>query len=418
MDAALGAEVYAKAAAVDRLRQLEITEAFAKGAAKDAERRAEDARRIRDDENEDLQKRLEQTQKIEQELKNAGALQVGVFKEQQNAIKAATTNYEKNREAILKVTQLEAEIADKNEEINGKLTENLTARRAILQLIKEQNDLEAGVARANKRLEIPSAAAINKLDNNPAETGEDLLTAQQTQDNIINARADSYQTQLNMTEKFNSDLLKFNKKFYEDDVRFKRQSAELKNQIDEAQLFAAASIANAATSLFDQESVEYKAFASAQTIISTYAAATKAYEAAFNPPTVASPAIGAAYAAAAIAQGLANLAVINGVQFAEGGWTGPGQKYDAVGIVHADEYVVPKHINNSAAAKPHIQALETMRVRGFADGGFTTNESISATQQALIMANAIKNMPPAIVSVSEINRVQDRIAVREKLSTL
>lgn len=417
LDAELGAASAAKAAAVDRLRQLEITEAFAKGAAKDAERRAEDARRIRDDEKQDLNERLEQTQKIEQELKNAGALQVGVFREQQNAIKAATTNYEKNREAILKVTQLEAEIADKNEEINGKLTENLTARRAILELIREQAELEAGVARANQRLGIPSGAAINRLDTNRTETGEELLAAQQTQDNIINARADSYQTQLAMAEKFGTDLLKFNKDLDAAQLKSHQDMLQLKNQADLMELDFYADILGSASSLFEQSSAQYKFLATAQTLISTYSAAQKSYEA-LAGITVVGPALGAAAAAAAVAAGLARVAQINGIQFAEGGYTGEGKKYDVAGIVHKGEYVAPQHVVNNPTAKPHLKALENMRVRGFADGGFTTNESISSSQQALIMANAMKNLPPVYASWTEGRRVGRRVEFREKVSKL
>jgi len=134
-------------------------------------------------------------------------------------------------------------------------------------------------------------------------------------------------------------------------------------------------------------------------------------------PTIASPALGAAFAAVAVATGLANVAKINGVEFAEGGYTGDGAKYDVAGVVHKGEYVSPKNVVQSPAAQPHLAALERMR-NGYADGGFVTNRSIDTSQQTLIMANALRNLPAPVIGVREITQVQNRIFVREKASKI
>lgn len=424
LNAEIGATAAASAAAKERLRQLEITEAFAKGVAKDAERRAEDARRIRDDESQDLQERLRQTEAITKELTNARDLQVGVFREQQAAIKQSTINYEKNREAVLKVNQLEAEIADKNEEINGKLTENITARREILRLIQEQAEFEAAIARANQRIgntglrgQGSGFQGVARLDTQRTESAEELLLAQQTQDNIINARADSYQTQLAMAEKFGTDLLKFNKKLDADQLKAHEDMLRLKHQADLMELDFYADILGSASSLFEQSSSQYKFLATAQTLISTYSAAQKSYEA-LAGITVVGPALGAAAAAAAVAAGLARVAQINGVQFAEGGYTGHGGKYEPAGIVHKGEYVVPQRVVNSPEGRSHITALERSRLRGYADGGFVAQSNTAPINDNLMLINAIKALPVPVVSVQEITRKQDRISAREKISTL
>jgi len=111
------------------------------------------------------------------------------------------------------------------------------------------------------------------------------------------------------------------------------------------------------------------------------------------------------------------VAKINGIEFAEGGYTGPGAKYDVAGVVHKGEYVAPKNIVESPAAQPHIKALERMRT-GYADGGFVTNQNIAASQQSLIMANAIRMMPQPVVSVVDINRGQKGVAVKESISRI
>ena len=97
-----------------------------------------------------------------------------------------------------------------------------------------------------------------------------------------------------------------------------RQAAEDQKNIGKQLLNSKLEIANATAGILSSgariagESTKTgKALAIASTLISTYSSATKAYESAFLPvPTVASPFLGAVYAAAAVASGLANLAAI------------------------------------------------------------------------------------------------------------
>ena len=118
--------------------------------------------------------------------------------------------------------------------------------------------------------------------------------------------------------------------------------------------------------------------------------------------------------ATVIASILSNIAAAKNIAgFAEGGWTGPGDKYKAVGIVHADEYVTPKRIVNNPSAQPHLQALENMRLRGYADGGLVSNSMTAEVNQSLLMANMMKNMPTPVVSVKEITTAQTRIRTKE-----
>lgn len=173
-------------------------------------------------------------------------------------------------------------------------------------------------------------------------------------------------------------------------------------------------IANIA-SIAGEQNDFFKAAATAQTIISTYSSATKAYDSVANIPYVG-PALGAAAAAAAITAGLANLAKINEVQFASGGYTGDGAKYQPAGIVHKGEYVVPKHIVSDPSYSGHLSALESGRLRGYADGGFVTNVNTQQSQQAMMYKNALKNMPAPEVSVKQITRVQNQVRVKENLS--
>lgn len=108
----------------------------------------------------------------------------------------------------------------------------------------------------------------------------------------------------------------------------------------------------------------------------------------------------------------------NLIGFAEGGYTGNGGKYEPAGIVHKGEYVAPQHIVKSPSAQPHIAALESMRLKGYADGGFVTNTNMQQSQQAIMFANAMKNLPQPIVSVVDINKTQKRVSVKQQVTRL
>lgn len=224
---------------------------------------------------------------------------------------------------------------------------------------------------------------------------------------------------LDAREGLANDIKKYNKQIADSDEETARKSLEMQEIVEQQKLDAAVAVTDGILGLLNEQGEAYRAIATAQTLISTYSAATKAYEAAFLPvPTVASPAIGTAFAAAAVLQGLANIAKINGIEFAEGGWTGPGGKWDVAGVVHADEYVVPKHVLNNPVGAHHVDALERMRLAPYADGGVVSRSLSSPINQSLELANALKNMPPIEVGVKEVTRMQNRVRVKQNLSRI
>lgn len=102
--------------------------------------------------------------------------------------------------------------------------------------------------------------------------------------------------------------------------------------------------------------------------------------------------------------------------FAEGGYTGRGGKYQPAGIVHKGEYVTPQHIVNSPVARPHLQALESMRLKGYADGGFVANSNMEGARQAQMLAQAFKNLPPIFVSWREGQVIGRRVEFKEAVT--
>lgn len=388
-------EAFARAR--EELRKLEIEAARAQGFGKLFEKAAEDARRIRDDEERLLELRLQSANVVEQNLLANQTVRVNILEREIALIKEANVNWENSDAIQLQIAQKRSEINDIQEEINGKLTENVNIQKTL------RAEIEA-TERANRRAATP-------LD---ATTGDPLAGAFATELNK--------EQELEITERFNKRIEKTQDDHQKELARKRQKDAEarikLEEYVNEERLNLTIGFIGAALGVLNEESEAYKALATFQTLISTYSAAQKAYEAAFVPPTVASPALGAANVALAIAQGLANVAAINGIQFAEGGYTGDGGKWDPAGIVHKGEYVAPQEVVKSQAAQPHIAALEKMRLRPYADGGFVANQNTAPAQQALITANAVKNMPNPVVGVEEIRRVWNRVETREQVAKL
>lgn len=406
------------AIADEKLRALEISRAFAAGFAKDDERRAELARRIRDDETKTLEERYQAALKIDPILENAAQRTITVINAQIQAIKESTVGYNNNLEAQLKVAQLEGEIKDKQEEINGKLTENVTARRNILTLLREQEAIEKRLA---------------ELDALPADRG---ILGQINLADEVAITPDSEKTQAQLAEqertkeiiegtaKFTIDNTKYLNKALEvlEAQRVKR-SIEQKEQETKARHELEISALNATANVFAQLSQLAKDGSDAQKELALISIAFNTAEALVAGVASAAE-IGWPQNIAAIASIVATIlsnvaqakSVIEG--YAEGGYTGDGGKYEPAGVVHKGEYVTPQNVMRNPAATPHIQALESMRTKGYADGGFVTGRATSEANAALITANAFKNLPRPVVEVVEITRAQRKVEVKQKISTL
>lgn len=225
--------------------------------------------------------------------------------------------------------------------------------------------------------------------------------------------------QINLNKDYTSEMkkqlterAKIEDKYFDEKTKKFVATAKMEVEVERQKNEAISNLLGAAAGLFKQDTIQYKVLATAQAIMNTYLAAT----AALASGSKINPIYGGISAAAAVLLGLQSVAKINEIQFADGGWTGPGNKYDVAGVVHADEYVVNKQIKNSPLARPHIAALESMRVRGYADGGLVTNSNTQQVNAQLALANIIKNMPPQQLSVKEVTKIQKRIAVKESIS--
>lgn len=183
--------------------------------------------------------------------------------------------------------------------------------------------------------------------------------------------------------------------------------------LQEAQAGAARDLAGTLAAIADEGSAAQKALALTSIAINAAVGVSGAVKSGADvgfPQNLAAILIGITAVLSGIAQARSLLG------FAEGGYTGHGGKYQPAGIVHKGEYVTPQHIVNSPVARPHLQALESMRLNGYADGGFVANSNQSEVRQAQMLANAFKNQPPIIASWTEGRAIGKRVEFKEKVT--
>lgn len=392
-----GAVLGSSARAGEELREINAQFKTALGFTKQFEKAAEEARRKRDDDQLQVEERLLAIESVTANLQAAENVRTAILQRQIVLIKNHNADWQTNLEIKERIADINREISDIEEEISGKLTENLKAQQDLLRL-KEGQD--RATIRANTA---DDAAILTGTGESPQQAASPFGVSESAASNA---------------EKFQQEhaerMLRINKRQYEKDAEFKRQGVEIKKELDERTLQSTQALFSQTAALFEEGTTAFRIATTGQILANTYSAATAALA---PPPLGAGPIFGPALAAVAIATGLKNLALVNGIEFAEGGYTGQGGKYDPAGIVHKGEYVTPKHVVESPSAQPHLAALERMRT-GYADGGFVTNQTIEPAQQALIMANAFKNLPPAEVSVKEVTTVARRIAARENIAKM
>jgi hypothetical protein len=232
-------------------------------------------------------------------------------------------------------------------------------------------------------------------------------------DPLIKAFATRANIVTDIAKRMQKELTKINADAEKERLENQKKYAIIAEQVERQKVAIIGGLTQSLANLSRQDSIAGKALATASALVNTYLAAT----AALASGSEINPIFGILSAAAAVANGLNSVARINNVQFAEGGWTGPGEKMQPAGIVHADEYVTPKRVVHMPQAQSHLQALESMRLRGYADGGLVASSVANPINQQLEIGNLIKNMPPGEVSVKEINTVQRRVAVKQQISS-
>ncbi|WP_319496325.1 phage tail tip lysozyme [uncultured Cohaesibacter sp.] len=96
----------------------------------------------------------------------------------------------------------------------------------------------------------------------------------------------------------------------------------------------------------------------------------------------------------------ATASVSPGFLFDEGGWTGPGSKYQVKGLVHADEVVWSKQ---DVARHGGVSVVEAMRLghRGYADGGIVGSSSAYWPQAANTNQSSSNDNRPIVQIINQ-----------------
>ena len=154
--------------------------------------------------------------------------------------------------------------------------------------------------------------------------------------------------------------------------------------------------------------IAYKTFATAQAIISgvrsTMAAISWGSE-------IGSPILGAIAGGVAAAAAAAQIAQIQAVTFARGGYTGDGGRYEEAGVVHRGEVVIPKPVVNAVGLDHFAQSYFGGRMPGHIGGGFASGGFAGMTKPS----SAGTGYGQASQSIN-IAQVSTRNEIREAMS--
>lgn len=352
-----------------------------------------------------FQEKLTSINKISENLKQNQVDILGVLNDELSALQTMQDNDVNNEE-------IQTKIAEKKKEISKVIqdtTKKIEANSRLESNIREQNEkqLETQVLKTKQieaqNEELARQARIATLERSlRGDSGSEIdkfrEEAQIKVDVVNNSTASMAAAQ---------EALAANVEAANERQIISNEALMISQQQQEGMINQIGIAFGQLGAIMKKESTAQKTFASAQAAINTYLGATNVLAA---KPPLPFP-FNLIALAATVGTGLATVAKINNVKFADGGWTGPGGKYQVAGVVHADEYVTPKKVVNNPQAAPHIQALERMRLRGYADGGY-----VAPPSNDMAIAEALKNLRIE-VAVTEINRAQNKYASKVDIVT-
>lgn len=221
----------------------------------------------------------------------------------------------------------------KNEEAQLQAKKDALEQNKIIELERLQNVIDSANAGTQAKVDAENAYALKKQElEQQIILAEDAIAeykrnkAVENQQLIIDNEKLSFDTRREALNEQERLLLEDKALSEEQRNAIEKQYSDARIQIGQAEAQAKeqqlANIAGALQSMATiagESTTAGKAFAVASTAISTYSAAQKAYESAFLPvPTVASPALGTAFAAVAVAGGLMNIKKILSVKTPKG----------------------------------------------------------------------------------------------------
>lgn len=406
------------------LRELELDRIEAIGRQKNREREAEKARIDRDNQEKSFQERLDASKIVAEKIQGIETETVGILQKQINAL----ISYGENTGAIvngqildrnlnIEILNLKNEIADKQEFVAGKLTENINAERAITKELNNQNKLRAeNQKKFDEALKFKPSSEFDMTSFDPTAPQAEFDPQEQFDKDkeIIDAELGLV---VSAEEQKQRELMKTNS--------VKEMIAEEDRKRLQANLEMTEENFNQLAGLFSQGSDARRVFGLASIGVDTAQAI-----AALTANSEENPANAFTFGGAGIAQYAAGLIrifanIAAAKQFLDGGSFAGGADFITTKptmIMVGDnpghrERVTVEPLSGRGQSRYNKKAGHI----ALAGGGSVTYDPTSASvtnniNQSLATSNAIKNMPTPEVSVKEITKVQKRVSVKQNIS--
>ena len=368
------------------LKELELLELDSKRVAKSALDQAEKLRQIRDNSDKSNNERLDAARKVQGYIDVRELAQLNVQKQKLDKLKELQKLNQDDLELQKAIKNVEFETADIREDSQGQRTEALNGILSLQREIAAQSEIDR----------------VNALESEVESRNIDVENLQDISAQKIQISSTLADAQIDINKKMNSVTAENNKK-----------SAVLFATVEQQKLATAQAVLNGIASLQSDFGIKSKALASGLAIANTFLGVTeilKAPTAPFIEPFAS--VVRAATIATTIASGLAAVAKINGVGFSEGGYTGPGTKYQPAGVVHAGEVVWNQRDVAAAGGPAAANALRP--TSGYAEGGIVAKGMTSGIQSQ----SAIKNAPKYSLSIKEFNEFNSQLDQKIKFTEL
>lgn len=328
------------------------------------------------DEQTTINDKLQAAAAINANLVNAKAIEVDILDKQIKKLESIFAFDSKNEDLetlILEKTLQRDKVStsiNKKVEANNRLIDDLNRKLAA------QLELERRIAAASGRnVAIPAGANPVTGDQFNQATGVDSVGKEEIRSRKL----------------INDQLERLNKEAYYRDARNKDEANKAKEKSDKAVLDNSIALAAQAARLGEEGNNLQKAAALAAIGVDTAEAISALTAASENNPANAFTFGGAGLAQflAGLTRIFANIATAKQyLGFSEGGYTGPGHKYQPAGVVHKGEVVWsqddvsamggPAVVNRMRPTYPKSSSL-----RGYADGGIVTAGAKQTNEAAI-----------------------------------
>lgn len=365
-----------------------------------------------------LNDKLAAANKIEENIVTSRTFVLEILNQQLKVLENQTKISDGNEEALTRELQKRAEIKKEAAAFEKQLTK----------INKQQNDLNQQVAleaelrrraRADAAAQAGVAGAIMP-DVAAGETTEGTGATQAaalTEDVVKQSelRQQQFLSEVQTVQLTEEKKREYYRQTADLQAELDRQQLEREQQVAQGVLAIGSSLSHGLAALAKEDSELQKSLALTGIAFDTASAIAGGVAASQDIPYPGNLAAMASTIAAVLSAIAQAEAVISG--YAEGGYTGPGPKYKPAGIVHAGE-VVWSQKDVAMAGGPAMADSLRPTSRGYADGGYVANVNTQPAQQSMIVANALRNMPPIYASWTEARAVGHKLEFKERRSTL